>query len=550
MKVLGVIILIIAFVGASFILGKYLYKIIFNKKSKIDFIMDKVDNFIYKIGGIKGRDMNWKQYILALLITNLILFIVGFLILLMQGIFSNNGDLKLTLSSIFNIAASFVTNTNLQNYSPETNLTNITQMTVITMYMFTSAATGFSVGAVFIRGITGHKLGNYYRDLVRITTRFLIPISFVAGIILIYCGVPQTLDGGRVIETLNGGIQTISYGPIASLESIKHLGTNGGGFFAANSAHPFENPTPFTNVFEMFLMMVGPGAYCFVFGKACKNKKQGYVVFIAALILLLVSIVVIVKAEGAGNNIISSLGIGNSLGNMEGKEVRFGSFDSSLFTTITTAFTTGSVNNMHDSLTPIGGGVAMFNMMLNCVFGGKGIGFINLIIFGMLGVFICGLMIGRTPEFLRRKIEGKEMKLISAIILIHPILILLPTALALMFNQNSIDGYHGFSQVLYQFVTSGANNGSAFGGLMANTTFYNLLTGIIMILGRYVPIVLMVSLASSMSEKKLISEDAISFKTDTSLFIGILLVTILVVGALTFLPVLVLGPGAEFLTFK
>ncbi|MBS6042582.1 MAG: potassium-transporting ATPase subunit A, partial [Clostridium baratii] len=443
---------------------------------------------------------------------------------------------------------SFITNTNLQDYVGELNLTNISQMIVITMYMFTSAATGFAICGAFTKGLTGHNFGNFYRDLIRIITRLLLPISIIAAIILISEGVPQTLESHRVVQTLEGEAQTLSYGPVASLESIKHLGTNGGGFFGANSSHPFENPTPLTNFIEMLLMMLTPGAYCYVFGKACRNKKQGRAIFIAALLLFLVVIPVIYFAEAKGNPVMNELGITNTIGNMEGKEVRNGIFDSSLFSVITTSFTTGSVNNMHDSLTPIGGAVPMWNMMLNCIFGGKGVGFINLLLYAMLGVFICGLMVGRTPEFLRKKIEGKEMKLIAIVILIHPILILIPSAIATMFGQESLSGYHGLSEIIYQFTTSAANNGSGFEGLNDTTVFWNVSTGIVMIIGRYLSMILLLKLASLMKEKASVPESSVAFRTDTPLFIGVLIVTIIIIGALTFMPVLVLGPGAEILS--
>jgi len=420
-----------------------------------------VHNAIYKVAGIEDKEMTWKEYVKALITTNIVMIVLVFILLMVQQFIvgATNPLLDMNWHTAFNTAISFMTNTNLQDYTGELNLTILSQMIVIIFMMFTSAATGFAASGAFIKGITGNSLGNFYKDLIRIITRLLLPISIIVSIIMIWQGVPQTLSAHRVIQTLEGGTQTLATGPVAALESIKHLGTNGGGFFGANSAHPFENPTPLTNVLEMLMMMFTPGAYFYVFGKATKNKKHGVALFSAALILFLVAIPVIYHFEFGGNPVMNSVGITNTIGNMEGKEVRFGTFDSSLFSVVTTAFTTGSVNNMHDSLTPIGGAVAMWNMMLNVVFGGKGVGFMNLIVYAMLGVFICGLMVGRTPEFLRRKIEGREMKLMAAIILIHPILILLPTAIAAAAGQGSLDGYHGLSQVLYQFTTSAANNG-------------------------------------------------------------------------------------------
>jgi K+-transporting ATPase ATPase A chain len=552
MKWLSLVIIIGLFVLISIYVGKYMYSILFKTKSFMDPVMDKVDNAIYKIAGIEEKEMNWKMYIKALLTTNIVMIVVIFILLMVQQFIVGaiNPSLNMNWHTAFNTAISFMTNTNLQDYTGEVNLTNLSQMIVIIFMMFTSAATGFAVSGAFIKGITGHELGDFYKDLIRIITRLLLPVSIIVSIIMIWQGVPQTLQSHKVVQTLEGGTQTLAYGPVAALESIKHLGTNGGGFFGANSAHPFENPTPFTNILEILLMMFTPGAYFYVFGRATKNKKQGIALFSAALILFLAVIPIMYHFEFSGNPVMNNLGITNTLGNMEGKEVRFGMFDSSLFSVVTTAFTTGSVNNMHDSLTPIGGAIAMWNMMLNVVFGGKGVGFMNLIIYAMLAVFICGLMVGRTPEFLRRKIEGKEMKIMAAVILIHPILILLPTALATVTGQASLSGYHGLSQVLYQFTTSAANNGSGFEGLTDTTAFWNVSTGLVMFLGRYVSMILLLALAGSMKEKRLVAEGAVSFRTDTSLFVGVLIAVILVIGALTFLPALVLGPGAEFLTIS
>ncbi|MGL4570608.1 MAG: potassium-transporting ATPase subunit KdpA [Clostridium sp.] len=550
MEWIALIVLVGIFIFTSIYVGKYMYSILFNKKSFVDPVMDKIDNFIYKVCGIKGKDMNWKQYIIALIVTNLIMLVTGFVLLMTQQYIAGvqNELLNMNWHTAFNTAISFMTNTNLQDYSGELNLTNISQMIVITMYMFTSAATGFAIAGAFIKGITGHRFGNFYRDITRIITRLLIPVSIIASVIMISQGVPQTLENHRVVQTLEGQTQTLAVGPVASLESIKHLGTNGGGFFGANSSHPFENPTPLTNMLEILLMMVIPGAFLFTFGMACKKKRQGFAIFAAALILFLAVIPVIYHSELAGNPVMNDVGITNTIGNMEGKEVRNGIFDSSLFSVVTTAFTTGSVNNMHDSLTPIGGAVPMWNMMLNCVFGGKGVGFMNLIVYAILGVFICGLMVGRTPEFLRRKIEGREMKLIAATILIHPILILVPTAIATATGQATLGGYHGFSEVLYQFATSAANNGSGFEGLGDTTMFWNVSAGIVMLLGRYISMIFLIAIAGSMLSKTAVPENSVAFRTDTPLFVGVLIATILIIGALTFLPALVLGPGAEFLT--
>ncbi|SFC64063.1 potassium-transporting ATPase subunit KdpA [Clostridium uliginosum] len=552
MKWVSLAVLIVVFVLISIYVGKYMYSILFRTKSFVDPVMDKIDNAIYKVVGIEKKEMNWKEYLKSLITTNIVMLVLGFILLMVQQFIvgATNPLLDMNWHTAFNTTISFMTNTNLQDYTGELNLTNISQMIVITFMMFTSAATGFAVCGAFIKGITGHSLGNFYMDLVRIITRLLLPVSIIASTIMIWQGVPQTLGAHRVVKTLEGGTQTLAYGPVAALESIKHLGTNGGGFFGANSSHPFENPTAITNMLEILLMMFTPGAYFYVFGKAAKNKKHGVAMFSAALFLFLMVIPVIYHSELAGNATMNNAGIANVLGNMEGKEVRFGVVDSSLFSVVTTAFTTGSVNNMHDSLTPIGGAVPMWNMMLNLVFGGKGVGFMNLIVYAMLSVFICGLMVGRTPEFLRRKIEGREMKLIAATILIHPILILLPTGLAAATGQASLDGYHGFSEMLYQFCTSAANNGSGFEGLADGTMFWNVSAGLVMFLGRYTSMILLLALAGSMKAKTQVPESSVAFRTDKPLFVGVLIAIIIIIGALTFFPALVLGPGAEFLTIS
>jgi len=340
--------------------------------------------------------------------------------------------------------------------------------------------------------------------------------------------------------------------PVASLEAIKHLGTNGGGFFGANSSHPFENPTPLTNVIEMLSMMMIPGALVCAFGLYLKNKKQAFAIYAAMAILFVVALTVCYKAEMAGNPALEGIGLSQLMGNMEGKEVRFGIAQSSLFTTVTTAFTTGSVNNMHDSLTPLGGMVPLWNMMLNVVFGGKGVGFMGMIMYAIITVFICGLMVGRTPEFLGKKIEGKEMKLIAFGILIHPILILVPTAIAVMTKAGlsgiSNAGFHGLSQIVYQYASSAANNGSGFEGLIDNTVFWNTSTGLVMLFGRYITMILLLAVAGSLANKKAVPESAGTFKTDNGMFVMMLIFIVIIIGALTFLPTLALGPIAEYLT--
>ena len=557
MDIFQIVLTLIIFVLLVIPTGKYMYKVINNKKSFVDPVMDKVDNLIYKVTGITKEEMTWKQYSIAFIVSNMVMALTAYIVLRIQGVhFLNpNGIKPMEASLNFNTIISFITNTNLQDYSGEWGLSYLSQMIVITFFMFTSAASGFAVAAAFIRGITGKTkmLGNFFVDLVRVITRVLLPFSIIVTIFLMAQGVPQTFSPNKVVTTIEGTKQVIALGPVASLEAIKHIGTNGGGFFGANSSHPFENPTPLTNLIEMLSMMLIPGAIVYCFGLMVKNKKQGWAIFAAMSILLVISLTVCFNAEKAGNPAIAKLNISQAMGNMEGKEIRFGLSGSTLFTTITTAFTTGTVNNMHDSLTPLGGMVPLWNMMLNVVFGGKGVGFMNMIMYAVLTVFLCGLMVGRTPEFLGKKIEAKEIKLISLAILIHPFIILVPSSIALLTKQGlagiTNPGFHGLTQVLYQFTSSAANNGSGFEGLADNTMFWNVSTGLVMYAGRYFAMVILLAVAGSLASKKLVPESNSTFKTDNTMFTIILVCIVLIIGALTFLPAVVLGPVAEHLMF-
>ncbi|WP_255646312.1 potassium-transporting ATPase subunit KdpA [Clostridioides sp. ZZV15-6597] len=537
-------------------MGKYLYHISTNQKTFGDKVFDKIDNCIYKVCSIdKNKEMNWKQYALALLVTNAVMVFIGYVILRTQSmhIFNPNGIKGMEQSLSFNTIISFMTNTNLQHYSGESGLSYLSQMTVIIYMMFTSAATGYAAAMAFVRGLVGKKktLGNFYVDLIRITTRVLLPGALIIGIILVTQGVPQTFDGTETVTTIEGKLQDIAKGPVAALESIKHLGTNGGGFFGSNSSHPFENPTIVSNIVEMLSMMILPGACVVAFGHMIKNKKQGWVVFGAMSIIFLIGLMVCFRAESAGNPILSQLGLNQSMGSMEGKEVRFGIAQSALFTTVTTSFTTGTVNNMHDTLTPLGGLVPLLNMMLNVVFGGKGVGLMNMLMYAIIAVFLCGLMVGRTPEFLTKKIEGKEMKLIALLIILHPLLILIFSGLSVAIPAGlegiSNPGFHGLSQVLYEFASSAANNGSGFEGLGDNTMFWNITTGIVMFFGRYVSIIILLAISSLLASKNSVNESIGTLRTDNFTFTIILVLVVLIVGALTFFPALALGPISEHL---
>lgn len=552
-------------------MGTYLYHITTGRKTFADPVFDRIDNRIYRICKIDRQGMNWKQYAVSLLTTNAVMIFAGYLILRLQGsLFLNpNGTGAMEPTLAFNTIISFMTNTNLQHYAGESGLSYLSQTLVIIFMMFTSAATGYAACMAFIRGITGtgKDMGNFYEDMIRIMTRVLIPISIVIALILVSQGTPENYTANLTVQTLEGKNQDIAMGPMAALVAIKHLGTNGGGFLGANSSTPLENPTILSNMVEMYAMAILPGACVIVFGRMFhdKNKKaqaekkgtrpifgrQAGPVFGAMAILFLVGLMICFFAEKAGNPVLEQAGLSQAMGNMEGKEVRFGISQSALFTTVTTSFTTGTVNNMHDSLTPLGGMVPLLHMMLNCVFGGKGVGFMNMIMYAILAVFLCGLMIGRTPEYLGKKIEGREMKLIVIVLILHPLLILGFSALAVV-NQAGLagitnPGFHGLSQVLYEFASSAANNGSGFEGLADNTGFWNMTTGIVMFLGRYIPIIAQIAIAGSLLAKRRMNESVGTLRTDNVLFMLILVFIVYIFAALTFFPALALGPIAEHL---
>lgn len=563
--------------------GVYLYHIAAGKKTFADPVFDKVDGFIYKITGVDPKKgMNWKQYAIALVATNAFMILVGYLILRIQSlpIFNPNGIDNMAPDLAFNTIISFMTNTNLQHYAGESGLSYLSQMVVIIFMMFVSAASGYAACVAFIRGLAGRtkdNVGNFFSDFTRILTRVLIPFSIVGGLLLVWQGVPQNLNGNMVVTTLEGTKQAIANGPIASLEIIKHLGTNGGGFLGANSSTPLENPTILSDLIELYSMMLLPGACVITFGKMVgdshrervlekegkepEEKKglfakicggEGRTIFVAMGILFIVGLLICFFAESAGNPALAKVGLSQAAGNMEGKEVRFGIAQSAMFTTTTTSFTTGTVNNMHDTLTPLGGMVPLLHMMLNVVFGGKGVGLMNMVLYAILAVFICGLMVGRTPEYLGKKIEGKEMKLTALAIIVHPLLILAFSALAIAVPAGlagiTNPGFHGLTQVLYEFASSAANNGSGFEGLADNTLFWNVTTGLVMFFGRYIPIVLQLAIAGSMQKKNFVNETAGTLKTNTVAFAIILVFVVYIFAALTFFPALALGPIAEHLT--
>lgn len=559
MGILQIAIVILVLVLLVKPLGTYLYQVFRNEGNGTDKWFSWLEKPIFALIGLKERKgMTWKGYAISFVITNIVLVAAGYLILRMQRVLPFNpnsiDNMESTLS--FNTIISFMTNTNLQHYSGESGLSYMAQMAVITMMMFTSAATGLCVAIAFIRAVTskGTTVGNFFEDFVKAHTRVFIPAAFIIAMVLVALQVPQTLQPTLSVTTLQGSEQQIAVGPVAALESIKHLGTNGGGFMGANSAHPFENPSPLTNVIEILCMWSLGAALPYTFGLFAKSRKQGWIIFSVMMTLFIGFLSLNYAAETNGNPALNRLGIDAAQGSMEGKEVRFGIAQSSLFTTVTTAATTGSVNNMHDTLTPLGGITPLSLMMLNSVFGGKGVGLMNMLMYAILAVFLAGLMVGRTPEFLGRKIEAREMKLIAVVILVHPLIILAPTALALMTDAGQAGiahaGFHGISQVLYEYTSSAANNGSGFEGLSDNTPFWNVTTGLVMLFGRYISMIALLAVGGSLMRKQWVPETLGTFRTDNKLFAGILIAVVLIIGALTFLPVLVLGPIAEHLTIR
>ena len=544
--------------------GRYMYHIATWKHTFGDPVFDRIDGLIYKAGGVDPhRGMNWRQYALALLGANAVMIAIGYLILRIQsiGIFNPNHIGGMEPSLAFNTIISFMTNTNLQHYSGESGLSYLSQMLVITFMMFVSAASGYAACVAFIRGLAGKtkdNVGNFFSDLVRITTRVLLPFSLVGGLLLVWQGVPQNFSGNIVVETLEGTFQVLATGPVAALEIIKHLGTNGGGFFGVNSAHPYENPSAFTNIIEMTSLLLIPAACCFTFGIGVRNTKQGRAIFAAMLILLVVFTGTIAVNEHAGTPQLADGGAvniemtgGQAGGNMEGKESRFGIATSSTWSAYTTAASNGSVNSMHDSYTPLGGFVQMLQMALGeVVFGGVGCGLYGMIGFAILTVFIAGLMVGRTPEFLGKKIEPGEMRWAVVLCLATPFAILVCSAIACMVpglaDQLNNGGAHGFSEVLYAFISCGGNNGSAFAGMNCNIPWINVMLGLEMLFARFVPIVGTLAIAGSLAKKGKVAESAGTLSTTNGMFVFLLVFIVLLIGALSFFPALALGPVAEF----
>ncbi|MCD9855382.1 potassium-transporting ATPase subunit KdpA [Epilithonimonas sp. JDS] len=563
-EILGIILMFALAVGIALPLGRYISKIFGNEKTWLDKLLNPVDRLFYKISGIDPeKEMTWKQHLIALLTINLVWFLAAMFVLTNMSWLPMNPDNNPSMSGdlAFNTAVSFVTNTNLQHYSGETGMSYLGQLTLM-LWQFISAGCGIAIAAVVFFAMkerTTDKLGNFYFFFVRSCTRILFPIAIVVASLLAFNGTPMTFEGKDSIINLQGDKVEVSRGPVAAFVAIKHLGTNGGGFFGPNSAHPLENPNYFTNIVEIVTQMLIPLAMIFAMGFIIKRRKLSWTIFGVMTIGFLMLMIPTVVSEVNGNPAISEMGISQSMGNMEGKEVRFGAAASAYWSIATTVISTGSINSMHDSFMPLSGMNQLLGMMVNCFYGGVGVGFLNFYIFIILAVFISGLMVGRTPEFLGKKIEAREMKIAMIIALLHPLLILAGTAIASYTFANDPEayaswlnnpGFHGFSEILYEFTSSSANNGSGFEGLGDNTPFWNIACGIVMLMARYLPIIGPVAIAGSLAAKKYIPESAGTLKTDTPTFGLMVFAVIALVAALSFFPALALGPIAEHFSLK
>ena len=513
-----------------------------------------IESVFQKIGGqLVVKNQHWKQYALSMLLFNAIMFVVVFAILSMQKILPLNPDGKGALepSLIFNTVASFTSNTNLQHYSGEVSLSYFSQLFGLMWLQFVSAATGIAALAALARGLAGKtNIGNFYRDLMRATFLVLLPLAVVIAVLLVLSGVPMTLQGAATVKTLEGALQTIARGPVAAFVAIKQLGTNGGGFFGPNSAHPFENPSFVTNIVECVSIVLIPMACVWMFGRITSRMRHAIIVFAVMAVLLVGKVGLAVYFESAPTAAFVGLPV-QATGNLEGKELRFGSAAGPLWGTLTTATSNGSVNSMHDSFNPLTGLIPLAGMWLNVTFGGVGVGLINMFLYIIVGVFICGMMVGRTPEYLSRKVETREMKLALLALLVHPLFILGGTALFALTPWGASTVHnpraHGFTEILYEFSSAAANNGSGFEGLGDNTVPWNVATGIIMLLARYIPIILPLAIVGSLAVKKPTPETTGTLRTDTPLFGLVILGSVVFIGALLFLPVAVLGPIAEHL---
>jgi len=565
----GVIVTFLLTVLLAIPLGKYIAKVFSGERTFLDF-MSPIERFIYRVCGIDpGKSMSWKEFLKAMLTINIVWFIYAFVMLIFQSHLPLNpdGNPDQTPDLAFSTAISFLVNCNLQHYSGESGLTYLTQLFVIGFLQFVSAATGIACLIALFNGLkakTTNNLGNFWDIFVKSTTRILLPLSIVVASILAFNGTPTSFAGKDTITTLQGDTQQVSRGPAAGIIAIKQLGTNGGGYFGANAAVPFENPNYLTNTVEVFSILIISMALIFALGYYIKRKKLSYIIFGVMTVFYLLFCVNNIYFETKGNPELNRMGIAQNIGAMEGKEIRFGSAATAYWSIATTSTSNGSVNGMHDSLMPLSGGVVLIDMMINALYGGVGVGLLNYFIFIIIAVFISGLMVGRTPEFMGYKVEAREVKIAAIITILSAFLIKAGTAFAayMFIHHPDVDwvvkpsgwlnnpGYHGFSEMLYEYTSSNANNGSGFEGLGDNNTWWNVTTGVVLILARYLPIIGPVAIIGLLANKKFIPESAGTLRTDSVTF-GFMTITIIViVTALSYFPPLVLGPIAEYFSMK
>jgi K+-transporting ATPase ATPase A chain len=563
-EIIGVIVMFLATVLLAIPLGRYMAKVYEGQKTWLDPVLAPIDKLFFKTGGIHPeKEMNWKQHLLAMLTINLVWAIFSMFVLMNMSWLPLNPDGNPSMSAdlAFNTTISFISNTNIQHYSGETAVSYLGQL-VLMLFQFISAAVGIAACIVVFTAMkerTTEKLGNFYNYFIKTCTRVLLPLSIVVAVILLFNGTPMTFKGKDHFISVQGDTVQVSRGPVAAMIAIKQLGTNGGGFFGANSAQPMENPNYFTNMVENVSIILIPIALVFTLGYMIKRKRLSWVIFGVMTLGFLIYAIPTIYLEMKGNPSIGHLGISQPLGNMEGKEVRFGPAASAYWGITTTVTSNGSVNSMHDSFMPLAGMFTMLGMMVNNFYGGVGVGFLNFYIYIIIAVFISGLMVGRTPEFLGKKIEAKEMKIATIVALLHTFLILSFTALAShLYALNPAayaawlnnPGSHGFSEMLYEYSSASANNGSEFAGLSANTPFWNITDGMVMLLSRYLPIIGPLAIAGILAKKKFVPESAGTLKTDTGTFGIMVFAVIAIIAALSFFPALTLGPIAEFFASK
>ncbi|HWB25677.1 MAG TPA: potassium-transporting ATPase subunit KdpA [Chitinophagaceae bacterium] len=563
-EISGVIAMFVIMVLLAIPLGRYMAKVFEGEKTWVDPILNPLDKLFFRMGGIKpGKEMTWQQNLAAMLTINLVWFLFSMLMLMNMGWLPLNPDGNPSMSAdlAFNTTVSFVSNTNLQHYSGETGVSYIGQL-VLQLFQFVSAGTGIAACIIVFRAMkekTTDKLGNFYNYFVKSCTRVLLPLAIVIAIILVFNGVPMNFEGKAQYISMQGDTVNVSRGPAAAMIAIKQIGTNGGGYFGANSSVPFENPNYFTNMVECICIILIPIALLFTMGYMLKKNRLAWIIFGVMTLGFMLFVIPSIYNEMHGNPAIAKMGITQPLGSMEGKEVRFGPAASAYWGISTTVTSNGSVNAMHDSFTPLTGMFALLGMMVNSFYGGVGVGFLNFYIYIIIAVFISGLMVGRTPEFLGKKIEAKEMKIATIIALLHTFLILAFTAMSShLYAGNpktyagwlNNPGYHGFSEMLYEYTSASANNGSGFEGLGDGVPFWNITCGIVMLLGRYLPIIGPVAIAGILAKKKYIPESAGTLKTDTGTFGIMVFAVIAIVVALSFFPALALGPLAEYFGMK